>query len=258
MSANQIKGINEILGEYFPKGDRNDYSLKEDYKGHYHVRTFVPRTNAKAYAIAHFLRFVHPFNYFLCPKKTCEINNKCTELAEYPVLLNYVHDYNLQTFGDKYLEFLELVMPLGQYYNPCFDSAQNDIFVRYGLDINKANSGTLDKNVKNKTTRDSVLQHHSSPKLNSVNNKDITDIKMALEYLINPNTSFRQLEKQFLNIDSPVRGGGFIAKRILNSMGIKAYHKGMLKRKNFTDSVGPTDDVLLQTLEAIKKFLEKI
>lgn len=254
---NQVKGINAILEEYFPKGDREDYILKEDNKGQYHVRIFESKTNAREYAIAQFLRFVHPFNYFLCPKKTCEINNKCKELAEYPVLLKYVHDYNLRTFGDKYLEFLELVMPLEKYHKPLFSREENNIFVKYGLDINKWNSATVIQNVKHKTNINSASQNHSATKTIIENYDDTTKIAMAFEYLRNPNTSFRKLETEFLHIDSPSRGGGFIAKEILNSMGIMAYHKGMLQQEPPLDNPSPSKELLIQTLEAIKRYLEE-
>ena len=246
--SNQVKGIKTILEEYFPKGERQDYILKEDHKGQFHMRTMESHTNAKAYAIAQFLRFVHPFNYFLCPKTTCEINDKCKELAEYPALLKYVHDYNLQTFGDKYLEFLELIMPLQKYNSPLFDSAENNIFVKYGLDINKKKNNTIVQ----------VSHHYSTSNSAAENYDDSTKIKMAFEYLSNPNTSFRQLELKYLHIDSAARGGGFISKGILNAMGITAEHKGMLNREPPLDDLGPTAGLLIQTLEAIKKYLEEI
>ena len=44
-----------------------------------------------------------------------------------------------------------------------------------------------------------------------------SDIKLliAIKYLCDPSTSFRKLEKEFLNIESKARGGGFIAKKLI-------------------------------------------
>lgn len=80
---------------------------------------------------------------------------------------------------------------------------------------------------------------------------------MVFEYLRNPDTSFRKLETEFLHIDSQARGGGFIAKEILNSMGIMAYHKGMLQHEPPLDNPDPWKELLIQTLKAIKRYLEK-
>ena len=56
-------------------------------------------------------------------------------------------------------------------------------------------------------------------------------IEMAAEFLKNPKTSFRKLETQFLGIESKARGGGFIAKSAINSLGITIERKGALSHK---------------------------
>ena len=105
----------------------------QDQTGSYHIRYLETLPESKKIAIAHFLRFVHPFNYFLCPKKDCELNNKCKELAEYPPLLHYVHDYMLETFGDAYHEFLALIMVSQEYFQSLFDLMYDKIQISYGI-----------------------------------------------------------------------------------------------------------------------------
>ena len=128
-------GMADILATYFPRGERLDWVLKTDDHGEFYERDFCAASEAKKYAAAHFVRFVHPFNYFLCPKKTCETNNKCKELAEYQPLLNYVHDFMLDSYGTAYTEFLEVAMAAPEYSKPRFDANDMYINVQYGLSI---------------------------------------------------------------------------------------------------------------------------
>lgn len=247
---NHIIGINEVLKSYFPKGTRNDWRLKRDCNDVFYERDFTPKDNANKYAIAHFLRFVHPFNYFLCPKKSCESNDRCKELSEYPSLLNYVHDYNLKNYGDKYLEFLSHIMLLNEYYSKRYKSEESQIWVRYGLNIDKS-PNTNSTHKSREVNDDSPNRHVGEPRsnINSVN------IEMAIEYLNNPHTSFRKLEVKFLHIDSAARGGGFVSKGIINSLGIKAEHKGILQYTSLEKLMLESQGQLLQTLQTINSLI---
>lgn len=248
---NTVLGMQEILYTYFPKGERSEYVLKTDKYGSYRARTFEPPKEAKDFAIAHFLRFVHPFNYFLCPKKTCEENNMCKEIAEYTHLLNYAHDYNLAVYGDRYKEFLDLIMPLDIYYKECFNPEYNDILVYYGMNLKQEEKTKvlLKKKVENpKTTANNQYKNID------VVNGDV-NLKMAFEYLNNPHTSFRKLEVKFLGLDSPARGGGFVSKGIINSLGITAEMKGILQFKSLDFMIKSSTGTLLNTLLRIKEIL---
>ena len=130
---NREVGNSVIFQQYFPKGRRGDWKKTQDQTGSYHIIYLETLPESKKIAIAHFLRFVHPFNYFLCPKKDCELNNKCKELAEYPPLLHYVHDYMLETFGDAYHEFLALIMVSQEYFQSMFDLMYDKIQISYGI-----------------------------------------------------------------------------------------------------------------------------
>ena len=128
-----VLGSKEILEYYFPKGERDDWKLVQDKTGSYYKRQLQVNSKAKRYAIAHFLRFVHPFNYFLCPKKDFEFNDKCKELAEYPPLLCYAHDFMLKMYGNAYREFLDLIMVPQNYNDKLFNKQNNQIKVQFGL-----------------------------------------------------------------------------------------------------------------------------
>lgn len=242
-------GINKILHLYFPNGNRNDWLPKCDNKGKFYERDFIAPNDANKYAIAHFLRFAHPFNYFLCPQKKYENNDRCKELAEYSALIHYAHDYNLKTYGSKYFEFLSYIMPLEKYRSPLYKSSENEIYVEYGLNMNKSVNTAKTYNNKKNTTPQQHIRIEDLTSLSSSNN-----IEMAKEYLTNPNTSFRKLEKKFLSIDSAARGGGFISKSIINSMGITAAQKGILQYVSLDKLISESNGLLLQTLLIIKSI----
>ena len=125
-------GSKYMLDTYFPKGERNDWKIYQDEYGQFYARHLDVDDSIAGLARAHFLRFVHPFNYFLCPKQKCETNNKCKELAEYQPLLDYAHDYMLSTYGDAYREYLDYVLSLSKYESKCFDSRKSLIQISYG------------------------------------------------------------------------------------------------------------------------------
>lgn len=274
-------GMAEILATFFPRGERSDWILKNDSLGDFYERDFMTDEDAKKYAIAHFVRFIHPFNYFLSPKKTCEKNNKCLELAEYQPLLNYVHDFMLKTYGAAYEEFLEVIMVDSKYHKPCFDAATNCIDIQYGLNIDDA-GGSEDgeseefllkeierlkkrleelksSNVQNNNIKDEDIQSDKSAAChdNIVAIKPTSvEIQMAIEYLNNPQTSFRKLEEKYLHIKSATRGGGFKAKAIINKMGLSTEHKGILQLKSIDELIVLADnDALRKTLLTIKGII---
>ena len=273
-------GMAEILATFFPRGERSDWVLKNDAFGDFYERDFMVDKEAKKYAIAHFVRFIHPFNYFLSPKKNCETNDKCLELAEYQPLLNYAHDFMLKSYGAAYEEFLEVIMVDAKYHKSCFDVEANYIDIQYGLNIDDHDSEDreseefllkeierlkkrLDElkssNVQNIQAKDKDIQSEKSDACykNVVAIKTTgVELQMAIEYLNNPKTSFRKLEEKYLGIKSEARGGGFKAKDIINKMGLSTEHKGILQLKSIDELIALTDnDVVRKTLLTIKGII---
>lgn len=96
-----------ILDVYFPRGERSDWIQREDNTGKFYLRELHVAPEAKKYMVAAFLRFVHPFNYFLMPKKSC-----CSmDLSGDRQLLNFVKYKLRKMYGTSYDEFLALIMP---------------------------------------------------------------------------------------------------------------------------------------------------
>ena len=274
-------GMAEILATFFPRGERSDWTLKNDALGDFYERDFMVAKDAKKYAIAHFVRFIHPFNYFLSPKKNCETNDKCLELAEYQPLLNYAHDFMLKTYGVAYEEFLKVIMVDAKYHKTCFDVEANCIDIQYGLNVDDAHDSEdreseefllkeierLEKrlnelkssNVQNSHKEDKDIQSEKGDACykNVVAIKTTgVELRMAIEYLNNPKTSFRKLEETYLGIKSEARGGGFKAKDIINKMGLSTEHKGILQLKSIDELIALTDnDVVRKTLLTIKGII---
>lgn len=163
LNNDRLLGSKEILEYYFPKGERNDWKTVHDKTGCYHKRQLHAKSEAKRYAIAHFLRFVHPFNYFLCPKKDYECNDKCRELAEYAPLLNYAHDYMLKTFGDAYREFLSYCMPDARHSSLLFDAAKNNIYIQIGGIMNEQNQRIQEirHDFQQLNIKDLIVEHYN-------------------------------------------------------------------------------------------------
>lgn len=156
----------KILDTYFPKGERSDWSQETDENGSFYVRNIVWEPaiaeKHKKILIAMFLRFVHPFNYFLTPKKDMQVNDVCPDIGEYPPLLEFIKSKFLDIYGDAYKEFMALIM-LPE--NTTIIGVKNEIInLTYGEDktltsksektsINsvsiKSLPDTLHKNIKN-------------------------------------------------------------------------------------------------------------
>ena len=75
--------------------------------------------NVRKWIVAEFLRFVHPFNYFLVPNKDCVISTLLKkDIGEEPLLLNFVskkireyYSADKENDGEKcYTEFLEKIL----------------------------------------------------------------------------------------------------------------------------------------------------
>jgi hypothetical protein len=82
---------------------------------------------------------------------------------------------------------------------------------------------------------------------------ELQTIKIIEAYLIH-GISCRNIEKIILGIDSPARGGGFKAKKILNDLGITVNEKGALKDIGIDDAINNASGEYLKTLLEYKEY----
>ena len=227
----------EILNNYFPRGKRNDWVKQCSENGaSYYLRSTKFGHEAKAIATAYFLRFVHPFNYVLAPKKNFEKNNVCVEIAEYQDFLNYAHNYFLKNYRDEYNEYLSYLMADNKFYNEL--AFNNKLFIEYF-----GNPVEIESNVDNIKNNDYIKSEYRYDKKDnsiSINKNDSVKtgrlyrenedwLPMLYRFLTDSSTSFRKLEREYMHIDSAERGGGFISRKIINNMGFTASDKGILE-----------------------------
>lgn len=116
-----------ILDVYFPRGERSDWIQREDKAGKFYLRELHVAPEAKKYMVAAFLRFVHPFNYFVMPKRGC-----CSmDISGDMQLLNFVKYKFKEMYGSAYDEFLALTMSDGNFPHQAYNSILTDY--KYGF-----------------------------------------------------------------------------------------------------------------------------
>lgn len=97
--------INGIVDKYYPRGERADWVMVDDETGAHYERFLAVQPEARSYLVAEFLRFVHPFNYFLVPKK----NNASLDVSENPYLISFVKTRMREMYGAAYDEFASYI-----------------------------------------------------------------------------------------------------------------------------------------------------
>lgn len=245
----EAASLSRIIARYFDGGQRSDWTWHTDQTGAYYLRSLEVPPAARKYLVAEFLRFVHPFNYFLAPKKTCSHAMVCTDIAEYPPLVDYVQYQFSKRYGAAYQDYLALVMTNGPISGSVPGSTRID--VKYALDLaGDVTPRKVENPAAPKAT--SLLQGNQSSENGAPRTKNV-EFRIVMEYLVNPDTSFRKLERQFMGIDSRTRGGGFQAKRIVNSYGITAEMKGILSRYPIAELMEKATGQLRAVLLEIEK-----
>ncbi|WP_148257273.1 hypothetical protein [Treponema primitia] len=182
---------------------------------------------------AHFLRLVHPINYFLVPQRKNEtdvVSNN--NIGEYKELLQYMYLYMQEKYKNIFETYQKNIL-LDNSYNTIRSSNLGDIEIgiEYGLQI--------------KTTSSVVMAN-----ANQVYNEG--DIIRAY---LKDGLSFRKIESIIMCINSKNRGGGWVTKTILNNLGIENKHKGILKNKTVSAEILTATGKYKQTLVKYKNIL---
>ena len=199
--------IGEFCNNVFPRSINTDWSAIDlDTYGQYHYRKVLLKDATEAlevhkFLVAHFLRTVHPINYFLVPNKPNRYDKDTgilktniywydggvekDEIGESTELIEYVAEKIKAKYGKIYDEFLSLIYPTCNI-NP---KGQNkSIDATYGIDIwkikstisNKTPFATNKASCKTKTTsRGSRVKPEPTPGIKF--NQDINGYKEYLE-----------------------------------------------------------------------------
>lgn len=226
--------------DLFPLGNQSDWIEKKD--DHYFSRTIslppVNIVNHKDKVIAHFLRLVHPMNYFLTPQK----NRSNFDVGGSAEMIAYVREKNKNIYGELYDEFEKLILT---EHSSEFSKNFPEI-INFGFNhLKKVKSNIISKS-----------NNVRKIKTNYVKNSE-SDLNIIKAYLLD-GLSYRKIEMELMNIDSQDRGGGFIAKSILNFYGITGEHKRTINDLNIDQKIETSTGALKETLTALKLKLEII
>ncbi len=125
---------NDLIKQYFNGENREEWNNKD------HIRkNFEFKDMGKACLIAMFLRYVHPFNYFVVPASSyakCAANDihyTRNNVGEHEPVTGYVQKKYSELFGKEYMEFLQLAMYLDRSFKQA--SSKTIIKLKYGLKI---------------------------------------------------------------------------------------------------------------------------
>jgi len=130
------QGDSYLSDKYYPLGHSNDFLRNKD-----HIRRMFVSDKAKRVIVAKFLRFAHPFNYFLTPTKKkhfCGVKVYKNDIGEEPLVIDYVRQYLKKTYPTEYNEFVSKIM---WYENPnnAVVTGMERIDITYGLNVQNGN-----------------------------------------------------------------------------------------------------------------------
>lgn len=207
---------------YFDIGHSNDF-LKNDDK----IRRMIIPDEAKKVIVAKFLRFAHPFNYFLTPVKkhhTCSIKVNKNDIGEDLLIINYVKQYLQKEYPKEYQEFLSKIMWYDHPDNSIIVTGKEYIGIKYGLDIGDSHS------LKEKYTEEQKLS--------------------IAEYYLNHDKGMIYIEENILGLFNK---DGWIVMDILHTLGIKGNKKGILLKHSIDEEILMSEGLYKETLLKIKK-----
>mgnify|MGYP000020354150 FL=1 len=225
----------------FPRGEQIDWKF---HNGNNYPSRRIEQENTdylRKITIAHFLRLVHPINYFLVPK----IKMSNMDIGENSYLISFMREHNYRRFEELLLGYEELIMSK----KICIKDKNDFKFnLSYGLTYN-SKSVVFEKN-KNPDKKYNIKKVG-----NYILDYSNIDLSIIKAYLIDK-SSYRTIEKVILKIPSSARGGGFVAKGILNSYGVEGKHKGFVNGKNISELIITNNGVLKETLIKLKEYIE--
>ena len=157
------KTITKFWQAEFPKEDISDWKQNTLSNGKYYrpilIKDESKANKVRSFAVAHFLRSVHPLNFFLVPNKSNTKDKESgilktniyykdhngkekNEIGEYSKLIEYVAAKIKDIYKDTnvYQEFLNLIFPIGNCINPKGDNVRID--AEYAIDIWRRNIGS--------------------------------------------------------------------------------------------------------------------
>lgn len=164
----EMKALSEA---FFDIGARGEWLKEPD-----HIRKADISQQSKEVIRACFLRFVHPFNYFLTPSKK---HHQCTgpaasikDIGEYPPLVEYVRQYIQREYPNEYQEFLKYIM-WDNSSAAAGVTGKEIINISYGPSVHPTSSGGKTKSSKKASTRKKTTSNPLPKIYYSINSKEV-------------------------------------------------------------------------------------
>ena len=236
---------------HFPRGERSEwkqkpegYSAREVGRGMSHDERSVLR--------AHFLRLASPINHFLVPKKNNETDLLGGDIGEKSELLRYVQYRFEEMYGrDMVHDFLMLADALGD-----FAVSQDTSRIKIDLKCDGAgvgSNGSSCDRIRNSAGGMKVQEGKGKRQPSATTSVDGEQLNKMIRLYLEQGVSFRGLEREVLGIESQARGGGFVAKKALNDVGVTNSIKGALASESLESLIERSDDGLKRTLKQVYK-----
>jgi hypothetical protein len=193
------RSIGDFCDKEFPRGSRSEWSQKNIHGHQYRRIVFNDTSKAeqvRKFAVAHFLRTVHPINYFLVPNKPGrydeatnilktniywnENGTERDEIGEYPKLVEYVaakiKDIYKDVIGNSgksiYQEFLDLIYPTGNCIDP--KEVNVNIDAEYAIGLWQKKVGAVPASASKTKTKTSGSRTRSNYAIELIpNDKDL-------------------------------------------------------------------------------------
>lgn len=136
--AGKEMGDAKLSDVYYPIGHTNDFLRETD-----RIRRMDISDVEKEVIVAKFLRFAHPFNYFLTPTQKRHICGKPVykkDIGEDPRMISYMRWYLKETYPHEYNEFVEKIMWYGSTDGDK-SMGKERIDIVYGPDVDSKSAG---------------------------------------------------------------------------------------------------------------------
>ena len=217
--------------------------------GDYYVRE-LPGTlseDQKKIAKAQFLRFIDPINYFLVPGRS---NSSIGNIGERDEIVNFMRKKYSDSFDDDYKDFMKKAL-VGQDLIPqqsVETLGRQQISVSFGL------------NLAHHAANLPAVPHHAANQPRNVQDRrsQFTDHEKAccLKAYLFDGLSYRDLEREVLQIESPDHGGGYKAQTMMRSFGLISANKGLCRGKTLDGAIRQSNGAIKDALKFIKNHME--
>ena len=251
-SANQNDynfNYKEIVQDVFPMGEYGDFKVQGD--SNYPYRKVDGSINEDYVKIikAHFLRVVHPINYFLTPKVNLQSSSMgIKDVGEYPGMIALMKQKLYDLYGNIFTEYQEMIMAPAD--NPY-------IGLQYEKDLKKTSSKATEHMVTKTTKKRASSKGSVVSKPRSGKSKFTPEqIAHCINAYLFDKMSFRNIEQTYLGIPKRANGGGFVAKNILNSMDINSSTQKLFYGKSIAEAIAIATEPLKTTLKWMETYLK--